>query len=98
MPLARWVWDRPRVLEAVLTLLGNILFPRVSYRLRWRTRLGPRGTALYTLAWTAFAVAFMWTVRRLARIQEETRAEVRAHLGRDPTPDEVFEYLQAKER
>jgi len=64
MRLARWVWDRPRVIETSLTFLG----------------------------------AFMWTVRRLTRIQEETRAEVRAHLGRDPTPDEVFEYLQAKER
>jgi hypothetical protein len=97
MRIARWVWDRPRLVEAALTFIGNVFMPRLSHRLRWRTRLGPRGAALYTVAWVAFAATFVWTATKLARMQEETRAEVRAQLGREPTPDEVFEYLHGKD-
>jgi hypothetical protein len=83
-------------MEAALTFLGNVFFPRLSHRLRWRTRLGPRGTLMYAVAWCAFGAAFIWGVSRLGRLQEQTRAEVRAHLGREPTPDEVFEYLHGQ--
>jgi hypothetical protein len=96
MPLARWVWDRPRLMEAGLTFLGNVFFPRLSHGLGWRTRLGPRGTAIYAVAWVTFAVAFIWGASRLARVQERTWEEVRVHLGREPTPDEVFEYLEGQ--
>jgi hypothetical protein len=95
MRVARRVWDRPRLVEALSTFAGNALFPRFSHRLRWRTRLGPRGTALYVLGWAAFGVAFVLAAWRLARLQEEDRADVRAHLGREPTTDEVVDYLLA---
>jgi hypothetical protein len=61
-----------------------------------RTRLGPRGVALYALGWAAFVVAFGLAAWRLALLQEEHRAEVRAHLGREPPADEVMEYLLAR--
>ena len=97
MGVARWAWDRPRLVEALSTFVGNVLFPRFSHRMRWRTRLGARGTALYALGWTVFVVAFGLGAWRLALLQEEKRAEVRAHLGREPTPDEVVEYLLARD-
>jgi hypothetical protein len=88
------VWEHPRITEATLTFLGNLFLPRLSHRLRWRTRLGPRGTALYVGAWVAFRVAFMWAASKLARIQEQARAELRAQLGREPTTADFHEYFQ----
>jgi hypothetical protein len=43
-----------------------------------------------------FAVAFIWGVTRLARIQQRTLEEIRGRLGREPTPDEVIEYLEGQ--
>ncbi len=97
MRVARWVWGRPRLVEALSTFVGNVLFPRFSHRMRWRTRLGPRGTALYALGWTVFVVAFGLAAWRLALLHEELRAEVRAHLGREPTADEMMEYFLARD-
>ena len=97
MRLARWLWDRPRLINALLTFVGNALFPRLSHRLRWRDRLGARGTAIYVVAQVGFIAAFILGVSRLARAEERIRAEVREQLGREPTPDEVFDYLQARD-
>jgi hypothetical protein len=81
------------LIETALTFAGNLFFPRLSHRLRWRTRLGPGGTVAYVLAWIVFGVSFMWFVSKVARRHDEMWAEVREHLGREPTPDEVFEYF-----
>jgi H+/Cl- antiporter ClcA len=86
-----------RLIDAGLTFAGNFFFPRLSYRLRWRTRLGPGGTLVYVLASTGFAVGFVWFVRKVAQGQDQLRAELREHLGREPTSDEVFEYLRRHE-
>jgi hypothetical protein len=86
-----------RLIDAGLTFAGNLLFPRLSHRLRWRTRLGPRGTLIYVLAWTGFAVFFVWFLTRLAQRQDEMWRKVREHLGREPTSQEVFEYFQPPE-
>jgi hypothetical protein len=82
-----------RLIEAGLTFAGNLFFPRLSHRLRWRTRLGPGGTLAYVLAWVGFAVSFVWFMSKVARRRDEMWAEVREHLGREPTPDEVYEYF-----
>jgi hypothetical protein len=84
-----------RLIDAGLTFAGNLFFPRLAYRLRWRTRLGPGGTLVYLLAWTAFAVCFVWFLSKVAQRQHEMRAELREHLGREPTSEELFEYLRA---
>jgi hypothetical protein len=85
-----------RLVDAGLTFAGNLLFPRLSYRLRWHTRLGPGGTLAYVIAWTAFAVCFIWLANKAAQRQQQMWAEVREHLGREPTSDEVFEYFCAR--
>jgi hypothetical protein len=82
-----------RLIEAGVTFAGNLFFPRLSHRLRWRTRLGPGGTLAYVLAWIGFAVSFVWFMSKVARRRDEMWAEVRGHLGREPTPDEVYEYF-----
>ena len=84
-----------RLVDAGLTFAGNLFFPRLSGRLRWRTRLGPGGTLAYVLASAAFAVCFVWFLSKIAQRQEQIWAEVREHLGREPTSDEVFEYIRA---
>jgi hypothetical protein len=71
----------------------NLLAPRLAHRLRWHTRLGPGGTLAYALAIAAFAVLVVWLASKLAQRQEQMWAEVREHLGREPTRDEVFEYF-----
>ena len=86
-----------RLIDAGLTFAGNLLFPRLSYRLRWRTRLGPRGTLVYILATTGFAVVFVRFLTKLAQRQAQMWAEVREHLGREPTSREVFEYIHPPE-
>jgi hypothetical protein len=86
-----------RLKHAGFTFGGNLLFPRLSHRLRWRTRLGPGGTLVYVLAWTAFSVFFVRAMWKLARRQEQMWAEVREHLGREPTPQEVFEHFHPYE-
>jgi hypothetical protein len=80
-----------------LTFAGNLFFPRLSHRLRWRTRLRPGGTLAYVLAWTAFAVCFVWFIRKAAQRQHQMWTEVREQLGREPTSDEVFEYFHPHE-
>jgi hypothetical protein len=77
-----------------MTFAGNLFFPRLAHRLRWRTRLGPGGTFAYVLAWIAFAVLFRWFLGELARRQDEMQAELREQLGREPTSDELFEHLR----
>jgi hypothetical protein len=86
-----------RLIDAGLTFAGNLFFPRLSYRLRWRTRLGVGGSLAYVLAWTAFAVFFVWFLSKVAQRRDQMWAEVREHLGREPTPDEVFEYFHPHE-
>jgi hypothetical protein len=54
-----------------------------------------RRDARLRLAWTAFAVGFVWFLSKVAQRQHEMRAELREHLGREPTSEELFEYLRA---
>jgi hypothetical protein len=35
----------------------------------------------------------MWFMSKVARCQDEMWRELREHLGREPTSDEVFEYF-----
>jgi hypothetical protein len=86
-----------RLLDAGLAFAGNLLFPRLSHRLRWYARLGPGGTFVYVLARIGFAVAFIRFATRLAERQDQMWAEVRQHLGREPTPEEAFEYFHPPE-
>ena len=55
--------------ERAIVFVGTALFPGIAYRLRWPTRLGPRGLLLYIAANTAFLAA----VRTLAAIYTEVR-------------------------
>jgi hypothetical protein len=86
-----------RLIDAGLTFAVNLLIPRLAYRLRWHTRLGFAGTLTYVLAIAASAVYFAWAFSKLAQRREQMWAEVREHLGREPTPDEVFEYFHPHE-
>ena len=59
--------------------------------------MSPRGTLLYLVARVALSVVlvdlFLRGVKRLQARREALAAPLRARLGREPTPDEVFEYL-----
>jgi len=92
-----WWLDHTRFTNAVLTFAQNLLLPRLSHRLRWQSRLSPRGTLLYVAARIASAAVlvylFLRGVERLSAKREALTAPLRARLGREPTPDEVFEYL-----
>jgi hypothetical protein len=84
-----------RLIEAPLSFAGNLFFPHLSHRLRWFTRLGPGGSLAYVLARIGFAVSLMWFVIKAVRRRNEMWAEVRRQLGREPTPDEVYEYFMS---
>lgn len=75
------------------TLLGAI-FPRLSYRLRWVTRAGPRGVAASLAMRFAFTLAMDAMMRWIARATMERRdieARLRKELGRPPWPGEVHD-------
>jgi hypothetical protein len=88
--------DHPVLVGAGLTFLGNLLFPRLSHRMRWRTRLGLRDTLLVLAAQLALAVLVIRWAERMAEWQRRTYDEVRRHLGREPTPLEVEAYLMER--
>jgi hypothetical protein len=69
-------------------------FPRLAYRLRWPTRLGPRGLVAYITFNTLVGFALrQWAVPYLKRGFEE-RDRLRQRLGREPTHDELVEHLR----
>ena len=73
------------------------LFPRMAYRLRWRSRHGGRGVLLSIATNVLVTFVFLTRVRpRLLRWAadakadyERVRAELRAEFGRDATPEEI---------
>jgi hypothetical protein len=92
-----WWLDHTRFTNAVLTFAQNLLLPRLSHRLRWQSRLSPRGTLLYLVARVASSMVlvylFLRLVRRLEARREAAKAELRTRLGREPTNDDLFEYF-----
>ncbi len=72
-------------------------FPKLAYRLRWPTRLGPRVLGAYIAFNTAVGFALRtWAapyLRRMAAERERATAELRQALGREPTADEVMDHL-----
>lgn len=73
-------------------------FPRLAARLRWPTRLGPRGVVLYIAMNTAIGFALRaWIVPYLKdkSVQvERAKIDLRGRLGREPTPDELVAYAK----
>jgi hypothetical protein len=76
-----------------LTVLGA-MFPRLSYRLRWVTRAGPRGVAA-NLAMRFVSVltadAMMRLFARQAIERRDIEARLRKELGRPPWPGEIHD-------
>jgi hypothetical protein len=78
--------------DALLNFALGALFPRLSYRLRWVARAGPRGIAAYVGAATLMMLAVDWMVRAIARgtlERDELRERLRKELGRPPWPEEI---------
>jgi hypothetical protein len=87
---------RDILFQSAMTFVGNAAFPRLAYRLRWPTRLGPRGLLAYTAFNTALGFGIRtWLVPILrAAAQEQARQELGRELSREPTDDEVAEHLR----
>jgi glyoxylase-like metal-dependent hydrolase (beta-lactamase superfamily II) len=83
--------------QTAFAFVGTATFPRLAHRLRWPTRLGPRGLVAYIAFNTLLLVAFhTWVIpyfKRMAEEQERAKAELRRQLGREPTDDELFARL-----
>lgn len=80
-----------------MTFVGNALLPRLSYRLRWPTRLRGRRVLLYIACNTALLFWFReWMAPRLRgaaeRIEGVTR-QLAWELGREPTKKELRDRL-----
>ena len=57
-----------------MTFVGNAAFPRLAYRLRWHTRLGPGGLLAYVAFNTAVVFALRtWVAGFFGRIAEERK-------------------------
>lgn len=80
-----------------ITFIWNAAFPRLAYRLRWRSRLGPRGVIAYIAVNTLVAFVIYARVvpyfKRVAAEHERVKAELRERLGREPTAEELLTHL-----
>ena len=91
MRLRPSAWDV--LVHAALTFVGTALFPRLSYRLRWPTRLRGRRLLVYiagntaVLLWLGEWVAPM--ARGAAEKVEGVKQQLRWELGREPTEKEL---------
>ncbi len=97
-----WVDPKTVMLGAVFSFAGNALFPRLGYRSRWPTRLGPRKLTLYVLyKWVEMFAVRSWApilVKRLSRRAEEMKAEAARELGHEPTPQEAGDCFRRRRR
>jgi hypothetical protein len=85
--------DREALREAGWVFVATVAFPRLTHRLRWPTRLGPRGLLIYIMFNTAAGMAIRtWLTPALGRLherREDLRRELRTQLGREPSEEEV---------
>jgi hypothetical protein len=89
---------RELVGSAVLTFVGTAVFPRLSYRLRWASRLTGRWLVIYVLLRTVEMFAFLTWGRPLMMrwLQQalQDKESAAAELGHEPWPDEFQAYLR----
>jgi hypothetical protein len=79
--------------EAAWTFIAIAAFPKLAHRLRWPTRLGPRGLLLYialstALGFTVRGLVVPW-LKRVYEQNEQAKRELRQQLGREPTAEEL---------
>lgn len=95
MTYPRW---RDALDHVAIAFLFLAAFPRLAHRMRWPTRLGPRGLLAYVAFNTAIGVALRtWVVpffKRIAQEQERAKEQMRRQLGREPTDDELIAHLR----
>jgi hypothetical protein len=88
--------------EAAWTFVGVAAFPNLAHRLRWPTRLGPRGLLLYIAFNAALGLAVRtWVVpffEQLREQREQAKDDLHRQLGREPTDEELLAYLLARDR
>ncbi len=98
--MSRHGWrDSPETFQlAALVFVLGAAFPRLAYRLRWPTRLGPRGTVVYIMlkALEGFWVR-QWLLPMIKRAMEEYQ-QLEEQLGREPTADEFEAHQRALQR
>jgi hypothetical protein len=83
--------------HGAVSFVYGAAFPRLAYRLRWPTRLGPRGVVAYIAFDTAMQFALRaWVLpyfRRMADKRAQAEEALRRQLGRQPTEEELFAHL-----
>lgn len=83
--------------NGAIAVVFGAAFPKLAYRLRWPTRLGPRGLVAYIAFNTVLDFALRtWVApyfKRMAEQQERAKKELWQQLGRDPTEDELLAHL-----
>ena len=79
--------------HALAAFALSAAFPRLAHRLRWPTRLGPRGLLAYIALNTALGFGLRaWVAPYFRRLAEE-RERLAAKLGREPTVEEVADHF-----
>jgi hypothetical protein len=75
--------------QGCIAFVGTAAFPRLAHRLRWPTRVGPRGFAAYvafnTLVLFAVRTWIFPVLKRMAADRDPTRDELREQLRREPS-------------
>jgi hypothetical protein len=89
---------------ALIVVVGNVLFPRLAYWLRWPTRARGRLLVAY-IAWNTAVLFWLrqWFLpnvaeafRQAAEDRKAAEEELRTELGREPTEDEVGQRMAEK--
>jgi hypothetical protein len=92
--------SHPILQQAAWTFAANTLFPHLSYRMRWSTRLGLRGLTLYiafnTLLQFHIRQYLLPALKRLQADRERVAADLRETLGREPSEEEIDQAFRAE--
>jgi len=96
----QWPADRSERAALAAVMLGVVAagaaFPRLTYLVRWTSRLGPRGLLAYTAGRTALNFWLLHYVGPWAKDRAVEVEELRARLGREPTHDELSALWRAR--
>ena len=78
----------------------NFALPRYAYWTRWPSRLkGKRLSAYLAFKFGQGMAMRYWVVpgvKRMFRAHEQTRDQLRSKLGREPTSEELLDYLEER--
>ena len=79
-----------------MTFVGNLVAPKLSYRMRWATRAGPVGLTIYSVSHAALHFSILQYLVPWLRHLDRSKKALTEALGREPTGEELAEHMRKR--